>query len=77
MYNERNCQSSIRRKIVLDNGLIKRVIIVTGKHAFTWTIHLFKDNNDVKSLSFSNRCLALKRLSEMKKQFRLVGDVSL
>lgn len=76
MYNKQKCTSSVRRVVELSNSVIKVKIIVTGKHAFAWSVTLIKDNYN-KTLLFPSRVPALKEYQRLQSQFKQIGDCSL
>lgn len=77
MYNKQKCQSYIRRVCDLENSTTKVRIIVSGKHAFAWTITLIKETSR-KSLTFpTGRLAALKEYQRLQQQFKMFGDCSL
>lgn len=69
IYHKEHCQSVIRQVHKLD----KIVIILTGQHAFKYSVTI-KKNNSNKSLVFANRTLAIKEISKLKKQYKQFGD---
>lgn len=68
IYHKENCQSIVRQVYKLD----KIVIILAGQHAFNYSVTI-KKNNSSKSLIFANRNLAIKEISELKKQYKKFG----
>lgn len=76
IYHKEKCQSTVRRVITLDTGLVPVTIIVAGKHAFNWSVTLVRLGIE-KSLICSGRPEALKELQRLKTQYRLVGDCKL
>lgn len=76
MYNKQKCQSCIRRVVILNTGLVPVKIIVTGKHAHSWSVILIRLGVE-KSLSFPSRIETLRELQNLKTQYRLVGDCKL
>lgn len=76
MYNKQKCTSSIRRVSELNNSVTKVKIIVTGKHAYAWSVTLIKESYN-KTLTFAGRIPALKEYQRLITQFRQVGDCSL
>ena len=54
MYNQANCHSYIRRYRKLDYGLEPVVVIVTGQHAFKWSVTI-KKGNKMSTIRFDNR----------------------
>ena len=57
-YNEKQCQSSVRRTIIDDKY---RRITVVGKHAFQWSIMIYnKSNNAITTYTYTNRISCLK-----------------
>lgn len=77
MYNKQKCQSCIRKVCDLENKTTKVRIIVSGQHAFAWTVTLIKEQTR-KSLTFpTGRVAALKEYQRLQQQFRQFGDCSL
>lgn len=77
MYNKEHCQSCIRRCIDLENSTTKVRIIVSGKHAFAWTVTVIKEQTR-KSLTFpTGRIAALHEYQRLQQQFKQFGDCSL
>lgn len=75
-YNKLSCQSCIRQVIVLDTGKELTKIIVTGQHAFQWTITV-KSIRGIQSLTLPNRKACLKELTHIKQQYRNHGQIRL
>lgn len=76
IYHKEKCQSTVRRVVTLDSGLIPVKIIVAGKHAYSWSVTVIRLGIE-KSLSFPGRIEALKELQNLKTQYRLVRDCKL
>lgn len=71
-YHKNRCQNRIRSVIKLNDEI---VIILTGKHAFEYTVTLIKKNKDYnKSITFSNRERAMSEISRLKSSYSKVGD---
>ena len=75
-YNKSSCQSCIRQVIVLDTGKELTKVIVTGQHAFQWTITI-KSTNNMQSLTLPNRKACLKELTHIKQQYSNHGQIRL
>lgn len=76
MYNKTKCQSCVRQVLTLDTGKETTKIIVSGKHAFQWTITV-KSISGIQSLTFPNRLSCLTELAKVKRQYRNHGRIRL
>ena len=73
-YHEEKCQSCVRKSCELNNPNMSVKIIVTGKHAFNWSVTVIK-RSSVKTLSFKGgRVPALKEYNKLIQQFKKFGD---
>lgn len=68
-YHKENCQSIVRQV----HKLGKIVVILAGQHAFSYSVTIKKSDSN-KTLILANRNLAIKEISELKKQYRQFGD---
>lgn len=69
IFHKENCQSIVRQV----HKLGKIVVILAGQHAFSYSVTI-KKNDSNKTLILANRNLAIKEISELKKQYRQFGD---
>lgn len=71
-YHRNKCQNKIRSVIKLNDDI---VIILSGKHAFNYTVTLIKKNKDYnKSITFANREGAMSEILRLKSSYSKVGD---
>lgn len=74
MYNQANCHSYIRRYRKLDYGLEPVVVIVTGQHAFKWSVTIQK-RNKMSTIRFDNRISALNEFNKVISNYNHYGTV--
>lgn len=76
MYNKTKCQSCVRQVLTLDTEKELVTIIVTGQHAFQWTLTV-KSISGIQSLTLPNRLSCLTELAKLKRQYRNHGRIQL
>ena len=76
MYNKTKCQSCVRQVLTLDTGRELVTIIVTGQHAFQWTLTV-KSIRGIQSLTLPNRLSCLAELAKVKRQYHNHGRIRL
>lgn len=63
-YHSENCDFRVRK---VKKDAINRIIILTGQHAFEYTIHIVSnDKKSVTSIKYSNRETAIKKYNKIK-----------
>ena len=73
-YHKEKCQSCVRKSCEMKNSTMMVKIIVTGKHAFDWSVTVIKTNS-AKTLTFKEgRVPALKEYNKLVQQFKQFGD---
>ncbi len=74
IFHKENCQSCIRRYVKLSSGVNVVELIVTGQHAFQWSVTI-KKLNKISTCRFAGRQQALKEFNSIKSNYNKYGTV--